>query len=66
MAETKHELSNYRDIIEISDRIKRPEVKMDSKDRMKRQYPGNQGATPRLLLGRLLRKTRNHQMLGSQ
>ena len=34
MAETKHELSNYRDIIEISDRIKRPEVKKDSKDRM--------------------------------
>ena len=24
MAETRHELSNYRDIIEISERIKRP------------------------------------------
>ena len=27
MAETRHELSNYRDIIEISERIKRAEVK---------------------------------------
>ena len=34
MAETRHELANYRDIMEISDRIKRPEVKKDSKDRM--------------------------------
>jgi len=34
MTETRHELSNYRDIIEISERIKRPEVKKDSKDRM--------------------------------
>ena len=34
MAETRHELSNYRDILEISDRIKRPEVRKDSKDRM--------------------------------
>ena len=34
MTETRHELSNYRNIIEISDQIKRPEVKNDSKDRM--------------------------------
>ena len=34
MAETRNELSNYREIMEISDRIKRPEVKKDSKDRM--------------------------------
>ena len=34
IAETKHELSNYRDIIEISDRIKRPKVKKDLKDGM--------------------------------
>ena len=34
MAETRHELSNYRDIMVISDRIKRAEVKKDSKDRM--------------------------------
>ena len=33
MAETRHELSNYRDIIEISEQIKRPEVKKESKDR---------------------------------
>ena len=30
MAETRYELSNYRDIVEISDRIKRPEVKKDA------------------------------------
>ena len=34
LAETRHELANNRDIMEISDRIKRPEVKKDSKDRM--------------------------------
>ena len=34
MAEIRHELSKNRDIMEISDRIKRPEVKKDSKDRM--------------------------------
>jgi hypothetical protein len=34
MAETRHELAHYRDIMEISDRIKRPEVKKDSKDKM--------------------------------
>jgi len=33
MSETRHELANYRDIIEISERIKRPEPKMDAKDR---------------------------------
>jgi len=37
MAETRHELANYRDIIEISERIKRPEPKKDAKDRI---YPG--------------------------
>ena len=33
MAETRHELANYRDIIETSERIKRPEPKKDAKDR---------------------------------
>ena len=33
MAETRHELDNYRDFIEISERIKRPEPKKDAKDR---------------------------------
>ena len=33
MAETKHELANYRDIMEIFERIKRPEPRKDSKDR---------------------------------
>ena len=33
MAETRHELSNYCDNIEIFQRIKRPEVKNESKDR---------------------------------
>ena len=43
MAETRHELSNYRDIIEISERIKSPEVNKESKDRMPEPlYPGNQ------------------------
>ena len=30
---TRHELANYRDIIEISERITCPEVKEESKDR---------------------------------
>ena len=34
MAKTRHELANYRDIIEISERIKRPEPKKDAKDRI--------------------------------
>ena len=33
MAEIRHELANYRDIMEISERIKRPEPKKDAKDR---------------------------------
>ena len=33
MAESRREFSNYRDIIEISERIKHPEVKKESKDR---------------------------------
>ena len=32
MTETRHELVNYRDIIEISERIKRPKPKKDAKD----------------------------------
>ena len=51
MAETRHELFNYHDIIEI------PEVKNDSKDRMPHD-PGNQGATPRLLLERLAKNSK--------
>jgi len=31
MAKTSHELANYRDIIEISEKIKRPEPKRDAK-----------------------------------
>ena len=34
MAEIRHELAKYRDIIEISERIKRPEPKKDAKDRI--------------------------------
>jgi len=33
MAKTRHELANYRDIVEISERIKRPELKKDEKNR---------------------------------
>jgi len=33
MAETRYESSNYRNIIEISERITRPEVRKDAKDR---------------------------------
>ena len=33
MAKTRHELANYRDIIDISERMKRPKPKKDSKDR---------------------------------
>ena len=33
MVETRHELANNRDIMEISERIKRPEPKKDAKDR---------------------------------
>ena len=32
VAETRHELANYRDIIETSERINRPEPKKDAKD----------------------------------
>ena len=32
MAKTRHELVNYMDIIEISERLKRPEPKKDAKD----------------------------------
>ena len=32
LGETRHELSNHRDIIETSERIKHPEVKKESKD----------------------------------
>ena len=32
IAETRHEFVNYRNIIEISERIKRPEPKKDAKD----------------------------------
>ena len=34
MSKTRHELANYRDIIEISERIKRSEPKKDAKDRI--------------------------------
>ena len=33
MAETRHELANYRDIMEIYERIKRPKPRKDPKDR---------------------------------
>ena len=33
MDETRHELVDHRDIIEISERIKRPEPKRDAKDK---------------------------------
>jgi len=33
MVETRHELSNYRDIYKVSERFKRPEVKKDVKNR---------------------------------
>jgi len=33
MAETRHELANYRDIMEISERINRSEPRKDSKNR---------------------------------
>ena len=36
MTETRHELANCRDIIEISERIKRPEPEKDAKDRESR------------------------------
>ena len=33
MTETRHQVANYRDKIEISDHIKRPEAKKEQKDR---------------------------------
>ena len=56
---------NYPTFVILSkSRIKRPEVKTDWKDRMpEASFIGNQGATPRLLSGRLLQ---NHLMLGRQ
>ena len=54
MTETRHELANYRDSMEISERIKRPEPRKDSKDgSADGLYPGSKGAIARLLLGRL-------------
>ena len=54
MAKTRHELANYRDIIEISERIKRLELKRDAKDRSTdAQVPRNKRAIARLRLGRL-------------
>jgi len=51
MAKTRHELSNYRDIIEISERIKRPEMKKSLKIGFQnRIYLGKQEATPILQL----------------
>ena len=54
MAETRNELSNYREFMEISDRIKRPEVKKTQKIGWQmHQYPGNKGPQASLRLGRL-------------
>jgi len=48
MDETRHELSSCRDIIEISQRIKRPKVKKNSKDKNpKAHVPRKSGSTPR-------------------
>ena len=52
MEETRHEKSKFCDIIEISETVKRPDVKKDVKDRMAIN-PGNKGAIARLCLGRL-------------
>jgi len=67
MAETRNELSNYREFMEISDRIKRPEAKKKT-PKIGCQMPhylGDQGATPRLLLGRLLQKTPSNRIPGT-
>ena len=59
MAKPRHELANYRDIIEISERIKRPEPKKDAKDRIADGpiYPGNKGSqAKRRLMGVFLRE----------
>ena len=54
MAETRNELANYREFMEISDRIKRPEVKKTQKIGWQMaQYPGNKGPQASLCLGRL-------------
>ena len=44
MAETRHELANYRDIIEISGRIKLPESKKEAKDTPDGQVSRKQGS----------------------
>ena len=50
MAKTRHELANYRDIIEISERIQNPRKTQKIGVQMA-QYPGNKGAMARILLG---------------
>jgi len=61
MAKTRHELSSYRDIVQISERIKRPKVtKSQTIGLRNHSYPENHEATPRILLGRHLRRTRKY------
>jgi len=61
MAEIRHELANYRDMIEIFERIKRPESKKDAKAKAL-----NKGSSARLRLGRLSRKRRKYLILRRQ
>ena len=48
MVETRHKLANYRDIIEISEKIKRPEPKKDAKGLRMVKFRGKKETIARL------------------
>ena len=58
MAETRHELANYREFIEIYERIKRPEPRKTREIGVQMaKFPGNKGDIARPRQGRLSGKT---------
>ena len=67
MAETRHELANFRDIIELSERIKRPEPKKDAKDRSADgPISRKQGFASKISPGASFAKEPKYQILGSK
>jgi len=60
MADTRHELANYRDIIELSERIKRPEPKKEAKDRTLDGHISRKQGSYSKAPGRLSTKTRKY------
>jgi hypothetical protein len=66
MAETRNVLSNYREFMEISDRIKRPEVKKDSKDRIPdASISRKSGSNTKASIGCFSQKTPSNRIPGT-